>query len=218
MPQKHEKEEKRFTVIVSMVLTHRHLYLQEMISSSVAATLGRQGLSIQSSSTTILRCMSTASVPQASASTATPSSSDGLTSTDHYRITLRRSAIGLPDKIKGTLASLGLRKRLQSVYLPQRSDIAGMILGVKELVHVENVRRLREEEVSVPWGSMMNGVSDTETTKAILTSPVWVNEQNEVVDWGGREARKAPRGYTVVGNISNAVRNEEILQGKASID
>jgi large subunit ribosomal protein L30 len=131
------------------------------------------------------RCLATASTSQSSISQ--PS-----TSTSHYRITLRRSAIGLPDKIKGSLASLGLKKRLQSVYLPQRGDIAGMILAVKELVHVENVKRLSE--------STAKGEAD-----------IWLNEKGEVVDWGGRQARKAPRGYTVVGNVSNAIRNEEIL-------
>lgn len=167
----------------------------------------------QANSTSVYRSLSTASTSSHASSSFPPQTS---TSTDHYRITLRRSAIGLPDKIKGTLASLGLRKRLQSVYLPQRSDIAGMILGVKELVHVENVRRLIEEEVSLAEEPIMDEVADGKETTAKVVSSVWVNEQNEIVDWGGREARKAPRGYTVVGNVSNAVRNEEILQGKKS--
>ena len=60
--------------------------------------------------------------------------------TTHYRITLRRSAIGLPKHTGRVIEALGLRKRLQSVYHRQSPDIAGMVLAVKELVHVENVR------------------------------------------------------------------------------
>ncbi|KAI0327028.1 hypothetical protein GY45DRAFT_1177512 [Cubamyces sp. BRFM 1775] len=57
----------------------------------------------------------------------------------HYRITLRRSAISLPKNIKGTLAALGIHRRLQTVYHRHSPDIAGKILTVKELVAVENV-------------------------------------------------------------------------------
>ena len=64
------------------------------------------------------------------------SSSEPLT---HYRITLQRSAISLPKNIKGTLAALGISRRLQTVYHRHTPDIAGKILTVKELVSVENV-------------------------------------------------------------------------------
>ena len=70
------------------------------------------------------------------ASSASPSSSEPLT---HYRIILRRSAISLPQNIKGTLAALGIHRRLQTVYHRHTPDIAGKILTVKELVRVENV-------------------------------------------------------------------------------
>ncbi|KAI0363604.1 hypothetical protein BV20DRAFT_907647, partial [Pilatotrama ljubarskyi] len=57
----------------------------------------------------------------------------------HFRITLRRSAISLPSNIKGTLAALGIHRRLQTVYHRHSPDIAGKILAVKELVSVQNV-------------------------------------------------------------------------------
>ncbi|KAL1730323.1 hypothetical protein EV714DRAFT_250309 [Schizophyllum commune] len=66
----------------------------------------------------------------------TPSTSEPLT---HYKITSRRSAWGLGDRIKGTLVALGLHKRNQTVYHAHAPDIAGKILAVKELVEVENV-------------------------------------------------------------------------------
>ncbi|KXN91760.1 54S ribosomal protein L33, mitochondrial [Leucoagaricus sp. SymC.cos] len=57
----------------------------------------------------------------------------------HFKITLRRSAISLGDKTKGTLEALGIHKRNQTVYHRHSPDIAGKILAVKELVDVENV-------------------------------------------------------------------------------
>ncbi|EMD33541.1 hypothetical protein CERSUDRAFT_142587, partial [Gelatoporia subvermispora B] len=57
----------------------------------------------------------------------------------HFRITLRRSAISLAANIKGTLASLGIHRRFQTVYHPHSPEVAGKILAVKELVAVENV-------------------------------------------------------------------------------
>ena len=57
----------------------------------------------------------------------------------HYKITLRRSAISLGDKIKGTLLALGIHRRFQTVYFPHSPEVAGKILRVKELVEVENV-------------------------------------------------------------------------------
>ncbi|KAI0401360.1 hypothetical protein F4802DRAFT_580454 [Xylaria palmicola] len=59
----------------------------------------------------------------------------------YFRITLYRSAIGLPQRTRGVLAALGLRKRCQTVFHPVTPDSAGMILKVKELVAVEEVPR-----------------------------------------------------------------------------
>jgi len=57
----------------------------------------------------------------------------------HYKITLRRSAISLPEPFKATLVSLGIHRRMQTVYHPHTPECAGKILKLKELVEVENV-------------------------------------------------------------------------------
>ncbi|TKA32726.1 hypothetical protein B0A50_00951 [Salinomyces thailandicus] len=57
----------------------------------------------------------------------------------HFRITLVRSAIGLPRKSSGVLAALGLHKRLRTVYHPVSPQVAGMVFAVKELVDVQAV-------------------------------------------------------------------------------
>lgn len=58
-----------------------------------------------------------------------------------FRITLLRSGIGLPARTNGVLASLGLTKRLRTVYLPVSPDVAGKILKVKELIAVSEVEK-----------------------------------------------------------------------------
>ena len=68
-----------------------------------------------------------------------------------FRVTLHRSAIGLPERTRGVLAALGLRKRTQTVYHPVSPQFAGMIYKVKELVKVQEVdkaltpKEMREE-------------------------------------------------------------------------
>ncbi|KAI5864435.1 hypothetical protein GGS23DRAFT_564372 [Durotheca rogersii] len=58
-----------------------------------------------------------------------------------FRITLHRSAIGMPRRTRGVLASLGLRKRQQTVFHPVSPEFAGKIMRVKELVRVAEVDR-----------------------------------------------------------------------------
>ncbi|ORY60105.1 uncharacterized protein BCR38DRAFT_350581 [Pseudomassariella vexata] len=58
-----------------------------------------------------------------------------------FRITLHRSAIGLPERTRGVLAALGLRKRTQTVFHPVSPQFAGMIMKVKELVRVDEVEK-----------------------------------------------------------------------------
>ncbi|KAI9434328.1 hypothetical protein H4582DRAFT_1799326, partial [Lactarius indigo] len=57
----------------------------------------------------------------------------------HFRVTLRRSGISLGKRIQGTLAALGLRWHMQTVYHLHTPEAAGMIRAVKELIKVENV-------------------------------------------------------------------------------
>jgi large subunit ribosomal protein L30 len=61
------------------------------------------------------------------------------TATSFFRVTLMRSAIGLPRKSSGVLKALGLHKRLRTVYHPVTPDVAGQIFAVKELVDVQEV-------------------------------------------------------------------------------
>lgn len=56
-----------------------------------------------------------------------------------FRITLHRSAIGLPKRTRGVLAALGLHRRAQTVFHPAEPQFAGMIFRVKELVRVDEV-------------------------------------------------------------------------------
>ncbi|TGO20163.1 hypothetical protein BTUL_0001g01750 [Botrytis tulipae] len=67
------------------------------------------------------------------------------TPTSYFRITLTRSAIGLPKKSSRVLKFLGLHKRTSSVYHPVSSDIAGQIMKVKELVEVEETKERRSK-------------------------------------------------------------------------
>ncbi|MCJ1236262.1 hypothetical protein MMC14_004240 [Varicellaria rhodocarpa] len=58
-----------------------------------------------------------------------------------FKITLIRSAIGLPKRTQGALAALGLRKRMRTVFHPVSPGIAGQVMKVKELVAVSEVER-----------------------------------------------------------------------------
>lgn len=59
----------------------------------------------------------------------------------YFRITLIRSAIGLPAKSSKVLQALGLRKRMATVFHPVTPSVAGQIMKVKELVAVSEVER-----------------------------------------------------------------------------
>lgn len=66
----------------------------------------------------------------------------------YFRITLIRSAIGLPKRTTGVLKALGLKKRMATVFHPVSQDVAGQIMAVKELVAVKEVDRpLTKDEV-----------------------------------------------------------------------
>jgi len=58
-----------------------------------------------------------------------------------FRITLIRSAIGLPAKTSGVLRALGLRKRMRTVFHAVSPQVAGQIMKVKELVAVSEVEQ-----------------------------------------------------------------------------
>lgn len=56
-----------------------------------------------------------------------------------FKITLVRSAIGLPHKTRGSLRALGLKRRSQTVFHPTGRFVAGILMRVKEIVRVEEV-------------------------------------------------------------------------------
>lgn len=59
----------------------------------------------------------------------------------YFRITLLRSAIGLPKRTRGALLALGLRHRMKTVFHPVSGEMAGHIMKVKELVSVTEVEK-----------------------------------------------------------------------------
>ena len=64
----------------------------------------------------------------------------------YFRITLLRSAIGLPQRTKAVLQALGLRKRMATVFIPVSRDSAGQIMKVKELVDVREVEQAKSRQ------------------------------------------------------------------------
>ncbi|KAG8936062.1 hypothetical protein FRC02_004687 [Tulasnella sp. 418] len=77
----------------------------------------------------------------------------------HFKITATRSSIGLPQRYKATLETLGIHRRMGTVYMPHSPEAAGKILRVKELVRVENVpasqvktKKQAREERKAPRG------------------------------------------------------------------
>lgn len=62
-----------------------------------------------------------------------------------FKITLHRSAIGLPRRTRAVLEALGLRKRSQTVFQRVSPDSVGMLMKVKELVRVDEVGRAQSK-------------------------------------------------------------------------
>ena len=60
----------------------------------------------------------------------------------YFRVTLRRSSIGLPSTVRGTLLALGLHRRGQTAFHQVNRTSAGQIFQVKELVDVEEVAEM----------------------------------------------------------------------------
>lgn len=57
-----------------------------------------------------------------------------------FRVKLRRGLIGLPERYKEHVRSLGLRRTHQKSYLEINPLVIGNILKVKELVEVRKVK------------------------------------------------------------------------------
>ena len=114
-----------------------------------------------------------------------------------FRITLHRSAIGLPERTRGVLAALGLRRRSQVVFHPVSAQFAGMILKVKELVRVEEVDRpltraeVKAERTPDPGfyleSRAAGGVVPIGSTAEMLARRRHTEEQAAAVAEGGEE-------------------------------
>ncbi|ORX44580.1 hypothetical protein DM01DRAFT_1312346 [Hesseltinella vesiculosa] len=64
----------------------------------------------------------------------------------YYKITLRRSPIGLSKDHRASAQTLGLFKLHQTSYQPANASTAGTILKLKELLQVENVDSIPTKE------------------------------------------------------------------------
>lgn len=119
------------TMRIPSTFARRMQFLRSQ-STNVSSTATNQGQTAPPSS------------PETSQATSEPTSTSpadepSSSKPTYFKITQHRSAIGLPKRYKDTLVSLGLRRRLQTVFLPHSAPAAGKILRVKELVKVENV-------------------------------------------------------------------------------
>lgn len=141
-----------------------------------------------------------ASVEQTVDPTAPPQFGHGPTT--HFRVVQARGMMGTPWFLRRIIAALGLRHRMQAVYLPHHATVAGELLKVKELIRVDNVRRLdlTPEHKHLP-----------------LRDALWVNERGNVVSWGTL-GRTSPRGYKVVGNrLKQQGFDRDALKGERAL-
>ena len=77
-------------------------------------------------------------------------SSKPAAAASHFKITLMRSSIGLTPDVRKTVAALGFKKRMQSVYRSINEKNVGRIVKVKELVKVETMDAEQVEEECRP--------------------------------------------------------------------
>ncbi|KAI9228103.1 MAG: hypothetical protein DHS80DRAFT_31141 [Piptocephalis tieghemiana] len=89
-----------------------------------------------------------------------PSVQEAATSNEnqYFRVTLHRSPIGLPFKVRRTLDALGLGKKSSVAHLPCNKSSIGSLLKVKELVQVEltDVIRPKRQRVERGWTVLGN--------------------------------------------------------------
>ncbi|POY72230.1 hypothetical protein BMF94_4736 [Rhodotorula taiwanensis] len=112
----------------------------------------------------------------------------------HYLVTLLRSPLHLSDKVKATVAALGLSKRLSSVIVPISSVNQGYLVKCKELVGVRAVTAAEVQQwASHDWrhrpgqGKRGSGIRIVEPAGP-----------NSVIRVGSERARGDERGFRVV--------------------
>ncbi|KAJ2714456.1 hypothetical protein H4R19_001722 [Coemansia spiralis] len=74
-----------------------------------------------------------------------------------WKITLRRSPIGLHPRIRENARVLGLTRCGHAVYRPITNELAGIIIKVKEIVKVELVERATPLKQPAPNGFQVIG-------------------------------------------------------------
>ncbi|KAH9812791.1 hypothetical protein DFH28DRAFT_393645 [Melampsora americana] len=148
----------RTTSEVSRLIAPRFHQFSGTSSSGIISTRSYLSTQPAASATTASTSSSSQPVEQNSKTDrVTVEECEAKPKTTHYRVTLFRSAIGLPKSKRDTLASLGLKKRMNTVYHRHSPDAAGLILNVKELLKVENVT---EEEMKIGVNSSRRLVGD----------------------------------------------------------
>ncbi|SAM06835.1 hypothetical protein [Absidia glauca] len=65
---------------------------------------------------------------------------------NYYKVTLKRSTIGLSKDYRAAAHTLGLYRLHQTTYQPVNASTAGSILKLKELLRVENVDAIPTKE------------------------------------------------------------------------
>ena len=119
LPVHESASHQLFQPIMASIMSHRVRFSRPMVRSMVTS---RQP-----------------AAPSSSSLPPTTSSPETSPPNTHFKITMRRSAISLGEKIKGTVVSLGIHRRFQTVYHRHSPETAGKILKLKELLEVENV-------------------------------------------------------------------------------
>lgn len=104
----------------------------------------------------------------------------------YFKITLIRSAIGLPRKTQGVLSALGLRKRMRTVFHPVSPQIAGHIMKVKELVAVSEVESALTKAEMRDIRRPEPGYYIEKKTSPALEEGLWYYYPSVVCSWEAR--------------------------------
>ncbi|GAA5883212.1 hypothetical protein JCM3774_001933 [Rhodotorula dairenensis] len=113
----------------------------------------------------------------------------------HYLVTLLRSPLHLDHKVKATVASLGLRKRLASVVVPVTPTNQGYLLKCKELVAVRPVSQDQVQHWASPQWRTRPGQGNQGSGVRIVEPA----GPNSVIRIGSERARGDERGFRIVG-------------------
>ncbi|KAG0660252.1 hypothetical protein C6P46_004706 [Rhodotorula mucilaginosa] len=114
----------------------------------------------------------------------------------HLLVTLLRSPLHLSAKVKATVASLGLHKRLASVVVPVSPTNHGYLLKCKELVAVRPVSQQQIQEWASPEWSRRPGKGNQGSGIRIVEPA----GPNSVIRIGSERARGDERGFKIIDN------------------